>query len=143
MSVDGESSFVTDLSVEAGLKSFCSLISVCYQYYHFWGCAVNQIAEVICIANSFGGLYLSCDISKLSSGFCQTGATKKTCVCVCVRPRVQLYTSVWMHRRSDVCTEKVQYQSPGLLGCVYSAKWKRDRKQSHAWSWMPMTSSAD
>ena len=84
MSVDGEGSFITDFSGEADLKSFCSLISVCYQYYHFWGCAVNQIAEVICIASSFGGLYLSCDISKLGSGFCQIGATKKTYVCVCM-----------------------------------------------------------
>lgn len=90
MSVDGEGSFVTDLSGEAGLKSFCSLISVSYQYYHFWGWAVNQIAEVICSANSFGGLYLSYDISKLGSGFCQIGATKTTSVCACTH--VCIYT---------------------------------------------------
>lgn len=45
---------------------------------------MNQIAEAICIANSFGGLYFSCDVSKLGSGFCQTGATKTTYVCACM-----------------------------------------------------------
>lgn len=45
---------------------------------------MNQIAEVICIANSFGGLYFSCDISKLGSSFCQSGATEMTYVCACM-----------------------------------------------------------
>lgn len=85
MSIDGEGGFIIDLSGEVDLKSFCSLISVCNQYYHFGHCAVNQIAEVICIANSFGGLYLSCDTLKLGSGFCQVEAIKK------------MHVSVYMH----------------------------------------------
>lgn len=84
MPVDGKGSFVMDFSGKAVFKSFWALIAVYYQCYHFGGSAVNRITEVICIADSFRGLCLSCDISELGSGCCQIGARRKKYVCACM-----------------------------------------------------------